>query len=172
MAEVKLPDNVSPALARFADVLCMYNFEVFSAELADLLKGSPNRLDERTIMFRLAEHAVHVAAIGTLEAQHRQADADALRSLAPINDRETARAARIAADGMEGRPIEHARGAALFAACDAGDAQAPGRTAEHAAYAVAKTASCCKPEDADQVYDAAVDLLKVLRGGQKLPDPI
>ena len=25
MSEAKLPDNVSPALARFADVLCMYN---------------------------------------------------------------------------------------------------------------------------------------------------
>ena len=62
MSEAKLPDNVSPALARFADVLCMYNLEMFGPQLGTLLAGPRSRLDERTIMFRLAEHAVHVSA--------------------------------------------------------------------------------------------------------------
>lgn len=169
MTEVKLPENVSPALARFADVLCMYNLEVFSKQLGSLLAGAPTRLDERTIMFRLADHAVHVSAVETLEAQHRQRDADTLRSLAPITNQVTARAARLAVDTLEGRSVEHARGAALFAGCDDGDAQAPARTAEHAAYAIAETASCCtRPEDACRVYDAAVDLLSVLREGPLL----
>ena len=95
MSEAKLPDNVSPALARFADVLCMYNIEVFSAQLRHLLAGPPSHLDERTIMFRLAEHAVHVSAVEMLEARDRKADADSLRSLAPITDQATARAARL-----------------------------------------------------------------------------
>ena len=96
MSEAKLPDNVSTALARFADVLCMYDIDVFSPQLKDLLTGPASRLDERTIMFRLAEHAVHVSAVELLEARDRKADADRLRSLAPITDQATARAARVA----------------------------------------------------------------------------
>jgi hypothetical protein len=166
MSETKLPDNVSTALARFADVLCMYNIEVFSPQLKGLLVGPPSLLDERTIMFRLAEHAVHVSAVETLEARDRKADADSLRSLAPITDQATARAARVATDTIEGKPVGHARGAALFAACDANDESAPARTAEHAAYAVAETADCyADPEAARKVYDQAVDLLAVLRAG-------
>jgi hypothetical protein len=166
MSEAKLPDNVSPALARFADVLCMYDIEVFSAQLKGLLAGPPSRLDERTIMFRLAEHAVRVSAVEALEACDRKADADSLRSLAPITDQATARAARLATDIIEGKPVAHARGAALFAACDANDEGAPARTAEHAAYAVAETAGCyADPGAARKVYDQAVDLLTVLRTG-------
>jgi hypothetical protein len=169
MTEAKLPDNVSPALARFADVLCMYDLEVFSPQLGGLLAGSPTRLDERTIMFRLAEHAVRVSAVETLEARDRKADADSLRSLAPITDQATARAARLATDTLEGKPVSHARGAALFAASDASDASAPARAAEHAAYAVAETAGCyADPEAARRVYDAAVDLLTALRAGPLL----
>jgi hypothetical protein len=166
VSEVKLPDNVSLALARFADVLCMYDIEVFSAQLKGLLAGPASRLDERTIMFRLAEHAVHVSAVEMLEARDRKADADNLRSLAPIVDQATARAARLATDTIEGKPVGHARGAALFAACDANDEGAPARAAEHAAYAVAERASCyADPEAARKVYDEAVDLLAALRTG-------
>ena len=169
MTEAKLPDNVSPALARFADVLCMYNLEVFSPQLGGLLAGPPSRLDERTIMFRLAEHAVRVLAVETLEARDRKEDADSLRSLAPITDQVTARAARLATDTLEGKPVGHARGAALFAACDASDECAPTRAAEHAAYAVAETAACyADPEATRRVYDAAVELLTVLRTGPPL----
>ncbi len=169
MSEVKLPDNVSPALARFADVLCMYDLEVFSAQLKSLLAGSPSRLDERAIMFRLAEHAVRVSAVQMLEAQERKADADRLRSLAPITDQATARAARLATDTIEGKPVSHARGAALFAACDTNDEGAPARTAEHAAYAVAETAACyTDPEAVRKVYDQAVELLALLRTGPPL----
>lgn len=164
MSEAKLPDNVSPALARFADVLCMYDVEVFSAQLKSLLAGSPSRLDERTIMFRLAEYAVRVSAVQTLEALDRKTDADRLRSLAPITDQATARAARLATDTIDGKPVSHARGAALFAACDASDEAAPARTAEHAAYAVAESAGChSDPQVARKVYDQAVDLLALLR---------
>ena len=169
MTEAKLPDNVSPALARFADVLCMYDLEVFSLQLAGLLAGPPSRLDERAIMFRLAEHAMRVSAVETLEARARTGDADCLRKLAPIIDQATARAARLAVDTLEGKPVGHARGAALFAGCDASDAGAPARVAEHAAYAVAEAASCCaNPRDARRVYDAAVDLLTGLRTGPLL----
>ena len=67
---------------------------------------------------------------------------------------------------MEGKPVAHARGAALFAACDANDESAPARTAEHAAYAVAETAGCYPdPGASRKVYDQAVDLLSVLRSG-------
>jgi hypothetical protein len=100
MSEAKLPDNVSPALARFADVLCMYNLEMFGPQLGVLLAGPPSRLDERTIMFRLAEHAVRVSAVETLEERDRKGDANILRSLAPITDQATARAARIATDTL------------------------------------------------------------------------
>ena len=166
MSEVKLPDNVSPALARFADVLCMYDLEVFSPQLGGLLNGPPSRYDERTIMFRLAEYAVHVSAVETLEARDRTEDANSLRSLAPITDQATARAARLATDTLEGKPVCHARGAALFAASDESDAGAPARAAEHAAYAVAETAGCYDdPENARRIYDAAVALLTALRNG-------
>jgi hypothetical protein len=169
MSEAKLPGNVSTALARFADVLCMYNIDVFSPQLKDLLTGPASRLDERTIMFRLAEHAVHVSAVEMLEARDRKADADRLRSLAPITDQATARAARVATDTIEGKPVGHAHSAALFAACDANDEGAPARTAEHAAYAVAATACCyADAEAARKVYDEAVDLLAALRTGPRV----
>ena len=120
-------------------------------------------------MFRLAEHAVHVSAVEILEAGDRRADAERLRSLAPITDQATARAARVATDTIEGKPVSHARGAALFAACDANDEGAPARTAEHAAYAVAEAASCyAEPEAARKVYDEAVDLLATLRTGPRV----
>jgi hypothetical protein len=143
----------------------MYDIEVFGPQLKQLLAGPPSRLDERAIMFRLAEHAVRVSAVQTLEAQDRKADAETLRSLAPITDQSTARAARLATDTIDGKPVAHARGAALFAACDANDEAAPVRAAEHAAYAVAQTASCAKPEAARKVFDQAVELLAVLRTG-------
>ena len=169
MSEVKLPDNVSPALARFADVLCMYNLEVFSPQLGGLLSGPPGRLDERAIMFGLTEHAIHVCAIETLEVQDHRADADILRKLPPITDQATAKAAKLAVDTLENKSVDHARGAAHFAACDQGDAGAPARAAEHAAYAVAQTAACyANPEDSRRVYAAAVDLLSALRSGPLL----
>lgn len=169
MSEVKLPENVSPALARFADVLCMYDLEVFSRQLGGLLNGPPSRLDERAIMFRLAEHAVHVCAVELLELQDRKADATTLRDLAPITDQASARAARVAVDALESKPVDHARGAAHFAACDGGDACAPSRTAEHAAYAVAQTAGCHSDVlGSRRVFDAAVDLLSDLRTGPLL----
>ena len=40
MSEAKLPDNVSPALARFADVLCIYKLEIFGPQLRNLLAGA------------------------------------------------------------------------------------------------------------------------------------
>ena len=166
MTEFNLPTNVSPALVRFADVLCMYDFELFSPQLRDLLGGPPSPLDERTIMFRLTEHAVHVCAVVVLESQDRTADADTLRTLAPITDQTTARAARLAADSLECKSIAHARGAAHFAACDPDDTGVVGRAAEHAAYAVAAAASCCRePEGVRRVYDAAVNLLALLHFG-------
>ena len=168
MIEVKLPDNVSPALARFADVLCMYNLEMFVPQLGSLLAGPPSCLDERTIMFRLAEHAVRVSAVETLEERNRKDDANVLRSLAPITDQATARAARLAADTLDGNPVSHARGAALFAASDASDASAPARAAEHAAYAIAETARCCAdPEKTRRVFAEAVALLTALRAGSR-----
>lgn len=171
MTEVKLPKNVSPALARFADVLCMYDFAVFSAQLALVLEGSRSPLDERAIMFRLTEQAVHVWAVELLEIQQRSADADVLRRLAPITNRVAARAAREAADALEGKPVGHARGAALFASCDSSDECAPARAAEHAAYAVAQTAtSYANRGDARRVYDGAVGLLAALRAGHCSPD--
>ena len=171
MIEVKLPKNVSPALARFADVLCMYDLPVFSAQLALVLEGSRTPLDERAIMFRLTEQAIHVWAVELLEIQRRSADADSLRRLAPITDRASARAAREAADALDGKPVGHARGAALFASCDSSDDCAPARAAEHAAYAAAQTAACCaRPDDARRVYDSAVGLLAALRAGRCSPD--
>jgi len=167
MSEVKLPNNVSPALARFADVLCMYQLELFSQQLGALLKGPPCPLDERAIMFRLADYAVHVCATELLEAQDRRADAERLRGLPPIVDQGTARAAKQIADALENKPVEHARGAAHFAACDPCDECAPARAAEHAAYAVAQTASSyTNPQDAERVYTAAVELLTRLRTPQ------
>lgn len=166
MSETRLPDNVSPALARFVDVLCMYDLERFGPQLGSLLAGPKSRLDERTIMFRLAEHAIHVSAVQTLEACDRVTDAGRLRNLAPITDPFTASVARHAVDKLEGRPLVHARDAALFAAGDDADRTAPGRTAEHAAYAIAETAAACvSAEDARKVYDAASELLAVLRTG-------
>jgi hypothetical protein len=166
MLESNLPGNVSPALARFADVLCMYELDLFSQQLKCVLAGPPSPLEERAIMFRLAEHAVHVCAVELLEAQDRKADAATLRCLAPITDQATARAAKLAADALESKSIGHARGAAHFAACDADDTGAPGRAAEHAAYAVAQTAGCYNdPEHARRVYDAAINLLTVLHVG-------
>ena len=169
MSAAKLPDNVSPALARFADVLCMYNLEMFGPQLGNLLAGPPSRLDERTIMYRLAEHAVRVSAVETLEERDRKEDANVLRRLAPITDQATARAARLATDTLDGKPVGHARGAALFAASDASDVDAPARAAEHAAYAVAETAGCyADPEETRRVFDEAVELLTGLRTGPLL----
>ncbi len=147
----------------------MYNLEMFGPQLGSLLAGPPSRLDERTIMFRLAEHAVRVLAVETLEEQDRKEDANILRGLAPITDQATARAARLATDALDGKPVAHARGAALFAASDASDASAPARAAEHAAYAVAETAGCyANPEETRRIFDEAVDLLTVLRTGPLL----
>jgi hypothetical protein len=166
MIENKLPGSASPALARFADILCMYNLELFTEQLKSILMGPPSPLDERTIMFRLAEHAVHVCAVGMLESQNRKADAEKLRVLPPITDQTTARAAKLVADCLEEKPIRHARGAAHFAACDESDTTAVGRAAEHAAYAVAESAdSYTREEDSRRVYDAAAALLTMLRTG-------
>jgi hypothetical protein len=171
VTEVKLPKNVSPALARFADVLCMYDLAVFSAQLALVLEGSPGPLDERAFMFRLTEQAIRVWAVELLEIQGRNADAETLRRLAPVTDRATARAAREAADALEGKPVGHARGAALFASCDSSDECAPARAAEHAAYAAAQTATAhANRDDARRVYDSAVAVLAALRAGRCSPD--
>lgn len=167
MIDTLLPGNASPALARFADVLCMYNLEVFSEQLRCLLAGPPSPIEERAIMFRLADHAVRVCAVETLEAEDRSMDADTLRRLTPITDQAAARAARLALDSLTSKPVGHARGAAHFACCDADDSCAPGRAAEHAAYAVAQAAAChADPEHTRRVYSAAVELLGVLRNAR------
>jgi hypothetical protein len=146
----------------------MYNLEVFTPQLRSILTGPPSPLDERTIMFRLTEHAVHVCAVGLLESQHRQADADKLRDVPPITDQTTARAAKLAADCLKEKPVRHARGAAHFASCDETDAVAIGRAVEHAAYAVAESASAApREEDSQRVFDAAAALITVLRTGAR-----
>jgi hypothetical protein len=153
---------VSVALLNFAGTLAIRDPEVFSPKVAMLAEVGYNWRDEQTIVFRLADQAVRVWGAAMLELKDRKFDADTLRTLAPITDRETSAAATAALEALDSALVSHSKDCASSAAGDAGTPEFVGSQAAYAAIALANSYDDQRRHD---VYESAVALLTELRSG-------
>jgi len=121
-----------------------------------------NWRDEETIVFRLADHAVRVWGAAMLELTDRKLEADTLRALAAITDRDSSDAATSTLEALDCALVSHAKECASAAAGGAGNPEFVGSQAAYAAIALANS----YPDERRQaVYDSAAALLAELRSG-------
>jgi hypothetical protein len=160
MIQTTLP--VSVALLNFAGTLAKRDPEGFRPKVAMLTHVGYNWRNEETIVFRLADQAVRVWGAAMLELKDRKFDADTLRALAPITDRETSGAATSTLEALDCGIVSHSKDCASSAAGDAGTPEFVGSQAAYAAIALANSYSDQRKQD---VYDSAAALLAELRSG-------
>jgi len=160
MKEKTLP--VSVALLNFAETLAARDPEEFSAQLALLTRRGYNWRDEETIVFRLTDHAVRVWGAAILELRDRKCDADTLRALPAITDRDSSSAATSTLEALDCAIVSHAKECASAAA---GGAGSPEFVGSQAAYAAIALANSYDDQRKQEVYDSANALLTELRSG-------
>jgi hypothetical protein len=160
MSEATLP--VSVALLNFAATLAKRDPEWFRPKVAMLTHIGYNWRKEETIIFRLADHAVRVWGAAMLELKDRKADADKLRSLSPITNRETSEAATATLESLDAAIVSHAKDCAASAAGDVGTPEFVGSQAAYAAIALANSYGDQRKLD---VFESAAALLAELRSG-------
>jgi hypothetical protein len=97
-----------------------------------------------------------------LELKDRKFDADALRALAPITDRETSEAAAATLEALDCPLVNHAKDCASSAAGNAGTPEFVGSQAAYTAIALANGYGDQRRHD---VYESAASLLAELRSG-------
>jgi hypothetical protein len=160
MTETTSP--VSVALLNFAGTLAKRDPEGFRAKVAMLKHVGYNWRDEATIVFRLADQAVRVWGAAMLELKDRKFDADALRTLAPITDRESSGAAMATLESLDSVIVSHSKDCVASAA---GDAGTPEFVGSQAAYAAIALANSYDDQRKHEVYEDAAALLAELRSG-------
>jgi hypothetical protein len=151
----KRPEGVCPVLHRlvigFNDKSEVWR-KALVAWLPKLTGSEGNAATRHARAFKAADWAVRVFAPIALDAGGRKADAEKLRNLAPIVDKETAETARAAA---EAACAADAADAADAYAADAADAAAAYAAYAAAAYAAAAYAADAAAADAYAAYAAA-----------------
>ena len=160
MTETTTP--VSLALLNFAATLAKRAPALFRPKLAILNHVGYNWRGEDAIVFRLADHAVRVWGAQMLELKDRKLDADTLRTLSPITDRETSGAAMATLETLDSVIVSHAKDCAASAAGDVGTPEFVGSQAAYAAIALANSYGDQRKDD---VYEDAAALLTELRSG-------
>ncbi|HWZ89891.1 MAG TPA: hypothetical protein VNW92_13610 [Polyangiaceae bacterium] len=153
---------VSVALLNFAGTLARGDPERFRPKVKMLSRVGYNWRDEETILFRLADQAVRVWGAALLELKDRKFDADTLRCLPPITDRNTSEAATAALAALDSGIVSHAK---VCAASVAGEAGSPEFIGSQAAYAAIALANSCDDQQKRGVYENAAALLAELRSG-------
>ena len=154
--------SVSVALLNFAATLARRDPALFWPKVAILNHVGYNWRGEDTIVFRLADHAVRVWGAQLLELKDRKLDADTLRSLSPITDRETSSAAMATLEALGSVIVSHSKDCAASAAGEAGTPEFVGSQAAYAAIALANSYGDQRKHD---VYESAAALLAELRSG-------
>jgi hypothetical protein len=160
MTETTAP--VSLALLNFAATLAKRDPALFRPKIAILNHVGYNWRGEDAIVFRLADHAVRVWGAQMLELKDRKLDADTLRTLSPITDRETSGAAMATLEALDSVIVSHAKDCAASAAGDVGTPEFVGSQAAYAAIALANSYGDQRKHD---VYEDAAALLAELRSG-------
>lgn len=160
MTETTLP--VSVALLNFAGTLAKTGSDAFRSKVALLNHVGYNWRGEDVIVFRLADQAVRVWGAAMLERKDRKFDADTLRNLSPITDRETSSVAMTTLEALDSVLVSHAKDCAASAAGDAGTPDFVGTQAAFAAIALANSYDDHRRQD---VYESAAALLTELRSG-------
>jgi hypothetical protein len=160
MTEATRP--VSVALLNFAATLAKRDPEWFRPKVAMLTHVGYNWRNEETIVFRLADQAVRVWGAAMLELKDRKSDADRLRTLSPITDRESSEAATAILESLDAAIVSHAKDCAASAAGDAGTPEFVGSQAAYAAIALANSYGDQRKHD---VFESASALLSELRSG-------
>jgi hypothetical protein len=159
---IETTSPVSVALLNFAGTLARRDPAAFRPKVLMLNHVGYNWRDEGTIVFRLADHAVRVWGAAMLELKDRKSDADTLRTLAPITDRETSGAATAALEALDCALISHSKDCA---SCAAGDGGTPDFVGSQAAFAVIALANSYEGQQKHDVYQSAAALLAELRSG-------
>ncbi len=149
----------SLALLNFARALARRAPDRFSPEAALLNHAGPTARAEERIIFRLADHAVRVWGAALLEVNDRKRDADTLRKLPPILDRQSSAVAATTLGALESGLLSHANNCAMTAAGDAGTSEFIGTQAAFAAIALANRYDDERKQD---VYESAAALLAEL----------
>jgi hypothetical protein len=160
MTETTSP--VSIALLNFAGTLAKRDPEGFRPQVVLLTHVGYNWRAEDAIVFRLADQAVRVWGAAMLELKDRKRDADTLRALAPITDRESSSAATATLEALDCALVSHSKDCASSAAGDAGTPEFVGSQAAYAAIALANSYTDQRKHD---VYESAAALLAELRSG-------
>jgi hypothetical protein len=160
MTQSTLP--VSVALLNFASTLARRDPAWFRPKVAMLNHVGYNWRDEETIVFRLADQAVRVWGAAMLELKDRKLDADSLRTLSPITDRETSDAATVTLEALDSVIVSHSKDCAASAA---GDTRTPEFVGSQAAYAAIALANSYEDQRKHDVYESAAALLSELRSG-------
>ena len=159
MTETTLP--VSLALLNFAGTLARRSPDWFGPEAAILSDLGRSQRSEAAIVFRLTDQAVRVWGAALLELRDRKHDADTLRALPAIHDRETSEAATALLSAFDSALLSHSKDCAACAAGGAGTPEFVGCQAAYAAIALANGFNDARRQD---VYGSAADLLAELRG--------
>ena len=160
MTDKTLP--VSVALLNFAETLARRDPEAFRPQLAMLTHVGYNWRDEDAIVFRLADQAVRVWGAAMLELRDRKLDADALRALTAITDRDSSDKATTTLEALDCAMVSHSKECASAAA---GGAGTPEFVGSQAAYAAIALANSYDDQRKQEVYDSAAALLAELRSG-------
>jgi hypothetical protein len=160
MTEKTLP--VSVALLNFAGTLAMRHPAAFRPKVEMLSHVGYNWRDEQTIVFRLADQAVRVWGAAMLELRDRKLEADALRALAAITDRDTSEAATSTLEALDCAIVSHSKDCASAAS---GGPGSPEFVGSQAAYAAIALANSYHDQRKQEVYDSAAALLAELRSG-------
>lgn len=160
MTQTTLP--VSVALLNFAGTLAKRDPEGFRSKVAVLTHIGYSWRDEGTIVFRLADQAVRVWGAAMLELKDRKLDADTLRTLAPITDRESSETATSTLEALDFAIVSHSRDCASSAA---GGAGTPEFVGEQAAFAAIALANSYGDQRKQGVFDSAAALIAELRSG-------
>jgi hypothetical protein len=158
MTQTILP--VSVALLNFAETLAAADPEAFRPKLAQLTQVGYSWRDEGTIVFRLADQAVRVWGAAMLELRDRKAEADALRALEALTDRESSSAATSTLEALDCALVSHSKDCASAAA---GGPGTPEFVGSQAAYAAIALANSYDDQRKQAVYDSASALLAELR---------
>jgi hypothetical protein len=160
-----MPETTSPvsvALLNFAGTLAKRDPELFRPKVAMLRHVGYNWRGEDTIVFRLVDQAVRVWGAAMLELKDRKLDADKLRTLSPITDRETSCAAMTTLEALDSALVSHSKDCAASAG---GDAGTPEFVGSQAAYAAIALANSYDDQRRHAVYEGAAALLAELRSG-------
>jgi len=163
MTETTLP--VSLALLNFAGTLARRDPDWFRPEGEMLGHFGRSQRTEGAIIFRLADHAVRVWGASMLELKDRKFDADMLRELSPIVDRESSVVAEAALAAFDCSMISHAKDCLASAAGEVGTSEFVGSQAAYAAIALANSYHDIRKHE---VYESAAALLAELRSDEEL----